>query len=224
MKANRNIWKDDKGFIWMLAISILMLISTQFTKGILWEGKLVLRTGFFLFMLIAVRSSAVSGLGKSIGYTIASLILILAIAMVRNETQWLNVLYTFLVTGYMIYIIALVVSQIFAGGIITTKKIAGGVAAYVLLGLIWGSLYFTLYLLQPDSFQYGGERIQSDEALKHLSYFSFVTLTTIGYGDITSVGSTARVLVMLEGLLGQLFPAVFIAKLVSQQIEDSKRK
>lgn len=224
MNTARNIWKTETGFIWMLAIAVLSMISTQFTEGILWQSKFILRAGFFLFMLIAVRSSSVSSLGKSIGYTIATSILLLAIVMIRKETQWLNLVYTILVAGYMIYIITLVVTQIFAERIITINKIAGGVAAYVLIGLIWASLYLTVFILQPESFAYGGQKIESNEALKQLSYFSFVTLTTLGYGDVTATGSLARVLVMLEGLLGQLFPAIFIAKLVSQQIEDSKKK
>lgn len=136
----------------------------------------------------------------------------------------LNLIYTILVAGYMIYIITLVIRQIFASQTITAYQIGGGVAAYILLGHIWASLYLALYIIQPDSFQHGGAVIQNDEALRQLSYFSFVTLTTIGYGDITAVSPVARILVLIEGLLGQLFPAIFIAKLVSHQIEDSRKK
>ena len=224
MNAIDSIWKNDKGFIWMLAVSIIILISSQLTEGIIWESKFIVRTGFFLATLIAVKSSSLSAFGKLMGYAIASAILLLAIAMIRTETQGLNLLYTILITGYMIYIITLVVSQIFASRIITAYQIGGGVAAYILLGHIWASIYLTIYIIQPDSFQYGGEVIQNHDALRQLSYFSFVTLTTIGYGDVTAVSSAARILVMMEGLLGQLFPAIFIAKLVSHHIEDSRKK
>jgi hypothetical protein len=223
MNAINNIWKNDKGFVWMLFIAIVILASTQITNGILWEGKFVVRVGFFLFTLVAVKSSSLTALGKSIGYTIAAAILLLAIVMIRTETQGLNLLYSIVVTGYMIYIIALVISQIFEDGIITTYKIAGGVAVYILIGHIWATIYLIIYIIRPDSFQYGSEQIQNDEALRQLSYFSFVTLTTIGYGDITAISPIARVFIMLEGLLGQLFPAIFIAKLVSQQIEHSRK-
>jgi hypothetical protein len=64
----------------------------------------------------------------------------------------------------------------------------------------------------------GGEALQS-----HLFYFSFVTLTTLGYGDIVAVHPMARMLVILEGVAGQLFPAILIARLVSLQVQ-SKRK
>ncbi|SHH21581.1 Ion channel [Chryseolinea serpens] len=224
MNSLDNLWKNDKGFIWMLAISIITLISSQLSEGILWESKFIVRTGFFFVTLIAIRSSSLSRFGKLLGYFIAFAILLLAVAMIRTEAPGLNLIYTVLVAGYMIYIITLVFRQIFTSRIITVYQIGGGVAAYILLGHIWASMYLALYIIQPDSFQYGGTAIQHDEALKQLSYFSFVTLTTIGYGDITALGSVARILVMIEGLLGQLFPAIFIAKLVSHEIEDSRKK
>jgi hypothetical protein len=223
MKPTSNIWKNDIGFIWMLVISILILITSQLAEGIIWESKFIVRFGFFLFTVLAVKSSALPGKGKAIGYAISTSMLVLAIVMIRSENQWLVLLYSLITNSYLIYIIALVVNQIFAGGTITVNKIAGGVAVYILLGHLWASFYLTMYIIHPASFQYGGELIQNNEAVKHLSYFSFVTLTTIGYGDIVAVSSAARILAILEGLLGQLFPAIFIAKLVSLQIEHAKK-
>jgi len=208
----------------MLVISVLALVSTQLTGGVIWESKFMVRFCFFLFTILAVRSSVLSLIGKGVGYIISLLLLLLAIAMIRSETQTLILIYSVVTTSYMVYIIALIVNQIFEGGTITVSKVVGGVAVYILVGHLWAALYLTVYILYPESFQYGGEVIKSDEALKHLSYFSFVTLTTIGYGDILAVSSIARVFVMLEGLLGQLFPAIFIAKLVSLQIEHSRKQ
>ena len=223
MNSINNIWKNDQGFIWMLVVTVLSLITSQLSDGIIGESRFVARFSFFLFTIIAIRSSALSSTGKVLGYVIALLLLLIAIAMIRTDTYWLILLYTICVTGYMIFIITLVVTQIFAGGLITVNKIIGGVATYILIGHLWASLYLTVYIIRPGSFQHGGELIQQGEVLKHLSYFSFVTLTTIGYGDIIAVGTVARILAMLEGLIGQLFPAIFIAKLVSLQIEHSHK-
>ena len=218
MNVIDNLWKNDKGFLWMLGISMLSLISTQITIGILWESKFIVRLGFFLFTIIAIKSSSLPKGAKSIGYVIASTLLLLAIVLIWSETQSLILMYAILATGYMIYVITLVVNQIFTGGEITAHKVAGSVAVYILLGQLWASLYLTCYIIYPPSFLYGGEIIKNDEALRQLSYFSFVTLTTIGYGDIVTLSPVARLLTMVEGLLGQLFPAIFIAKLVSLQI------
>ncbi len=207
----------------MLMIAVLSLITSQLSEGILLESKLLVRAGFFLFTIIAVRSSSLSSMRKSIGYVIASTLLLIAIIMLWSEPAWLILLYTLGATLYMIFVIALVVNQIFAGGAITVNKILGGVATYIIIGHLWASFYITLYILNPISFQHGGVLIAYGDALKQLSYFSFVTLTTIGYGDIIATGTVARILAMLEGLIGQLFPAIFIAKLVSLQIEDARK-
>jgi hypothetical protein len=220
MVTTANIWKNDKGFMWMLAISVVSLVSTQITIGLIWESKFIVRLGFFLFTIFAIRSSSLPSIGKVVGYFIASSLLLLAVVLIWFETASLILFYSALATGYMIYIITLVVNQIFTGGEITVYKIGGSVAVYILLGQLWASLYLTVHILDPASFLYGGEVIKNGDALKQLSYFSFVTLTTVGYGDIVAVNSVARLLVMMEGLLGQLFPAIFIAKLVSLQISN----
>ena len=223
MSSKNNIWENDKGFLWMLAITLVSLISTQITIGIIWENKFILRVGFFLFTLVAIKSSSLRNVGKLIGISIASTMLLLAIFMIWNENQLLTIVYTGLATGNLIYIIILVINEIFAGGEITVYKIGGSVAVYILLGQLWSLLYLTTYIIDPGAFTYGGSMIQIDDALKQLSYFSFVTLTTIGYGDIIAISPMARVLSMMEGLLGQLFPAIFIAKLVSLQLQSDKK-
>jgi len=223
VSSKNNIWENDKGFLWMLAITLVSLISTQITIGIIWENKFILRVGFFLFTLVAIKSSSLRNVGKLIGISIASTMLLLAIFMIWNENQLLTIVYTGLATGNLIYIIILVINEIFAGGEITVYKIGGSVAVYILLGQLWSLLYLTTYIIDPGAFTYGGSMIQIDDALKQLSYFSFVTLTTIGYGDIIAISPMARVLSMMEGLLGQLFPAIFIAKLVSLQLQSDKK-
>ena len=78
----------------MLVITVLSLISTQLSDGIIWESKFIVRSGYFLFTIIAVRASSLSGLGKSMGYTMASAIFLVAIAMIWLETSFLILLYT----------------------------------------------------------------------------------------------------------------------------------
>jgi tetrahydromethanopterin S-methyltransferase subunit E len=90
-----------------------------------------------------------------------------------------------------------------------------------MVGLMWSLAYYLVALLVPGAFNIQsspgpmhGESLQS-----HLFYFSFVTLTTIGYGDIVPVHPIVRMLTILEGVVGQLFPAILIARLVSLQVQ-----
>ena len=116
---------------------------------------------------------------------------------------------------------AFVLFQVFRAGPITTYRIQGAIVAYLLIGLIWAAAYGMIYQLAPGAFAFPqGLR---DSRLEHgLAYYSFVTLTTVGYGDIVPVHPLARSLSMAEALIGQLYPAVLIARLVSMELASRR--
>jgi hypothetical protein len=101
----------------------------------------------------------------------------------------------------------------------------GAVAAYLLIGMIWSVAYYLIALWIPEAFNVQESLTPGDkESLQSkLFYFSFITLTTIGYGDIVAVHPIVRMLVILEGVVGQLFPAILIARLVSLQVQAKKK-
>jgi hypothetical protein len=104
--------------------------------------------------------------------------------------------------------------NVFASGHEVGERLSGAVVLYLLVGLIWGVAYHIVDLATPGAFSIQSP-VKSD--LFDWIYFSFVTLTTVGYGDITPVAQSARSLATLEALVGQLYPAVIIARLVSLQ-------
>jgi hypothetical protein len=104
--------------------------------------------------------------------------------------------------------------KVFGAGVVTFDRILGAVALYVLIGVVWAEIYPLVYMRVPNA--YGGipnTRTPPDRST--WVYFSFVTLTTVGYGDITPVAHAARSLAILEALIGQLYPAIVLARLVS---------
>jgi voltage-gated potassium channel Kch len=110
---------------------------------------------------------------------------------------------------------AVVLRQVLRAGRITVHRIIGSAAAYLLLGIAWGELYRLLCAIAPGSLvSSAGSALDRS----HYLYFSIVTLTTTGYGDITPLLPFARSLMMLEALTGQLFPAILIARLVSMEL------
>ena len=117
----------------------------------------------------------------------------------------------------------LILVQVFRSGPITSYRIQGAIAVYLLLGLIFMLGYDLIYLTVPGSFRFASGADEATHHMHDLAYYSFVTLTTIGYGDIVPAHPAARSVAMAEGLVGQLFPAILIARLVSMQIE-SRRK
>jgi hypothetical protein len=96
---------------------------------------------------------------------------------------------------------------------VTSDIIKGGICIYFLLGFFWAATYNIVQIFDSDSFTSAAKTITRAD----LIHFSFTTLTTVGYGDISPVSKVARVLANLEGIAGVLYPAVFIARLVGLQ-------
>ena len=92
---------------------------------------------------------------------------------------------------------------------------------YLIIGLFWGAFYMILEQLRPGS--YGGVLLENPQYLDHaLNYFSFVTLTTLGYGDITPQTMGAASLCHIEAIVGQFFTAVVVAWLVGVLVSGNK--
>jgi hypothetical protein len=136
-----------------------------------------------------------------------------------SPSNTLAVSQVFLVALFLGLLIVVVLMQVFREGSITMHRISGAVAAYILIGALWASLYQFIVLTIPGAFDFSALAEGSRSDLQaHLYYFSFVTLTTLGYGDIVPVHPGARLVVMLEALTGQLYPAITLAWLVSMEI------
>jgi hypothetical protein len=118
----------------------------------------------------------------------------------------------------------LVLSRVFQAGPITVQRIEGAVAVYLLFGLMWADVYQFLELLNPGSFQIPSGAAGAGDRFSPLLYFSFITLTTLGYGDIVPIHPVARSLAMVEALVGQLYPAILIGYLVSMGIASKGRQ
>ena len=107
---------------------------------------------------------------------------------------------------------------------VTPEKITGALSVYLLLGYVWGIVFTILETLQPGSFNLAlgsaaaaGSR---GEVFRQLLYYSFITLSTLGYGDITPLSEGARSLAALEALTGQIYLAVLVARLVGLEISQ----
>ena len=129
----------------------------------------------------------------------------------------------FLLLLSMLALMVIVLAQVNQKGPVTGHRVRGAVAGYLLLGMACAYAYSLIDNLIPGSFQMSATDLQSSQTRSDaFDYFSIVTLTTLGYGDITAVHPVARSVVMIEALLGQLYPAILIARLVTLQMEARK--
>jgi Ion channel len=108
-----------------------------------------------------------------------------------------------------------ILRRVLGAGRVTSHRVQGAVVVYLLLGLSWANAYHIVEFLHPGSFD---SQVAGPLTINDWMYFSFVTLTTVGYGDVTPVHRIARVLAVGEALTGQLYLAVLLARLVSLEI------
>ena len=125
---------------------------------------------------------------------------------------------------YSLFVLAALVTinrKIFSEKRVNADTIKGGISVFFLIGTVWALLYNMVYLLDPDAFS---SSVETLELFESMFYFSFTTLTTLGYGDITPVSNLARTLANLEAIAGMMYPSIFIARLVglytAQEMSD----
>jgi hypothetical protein len=129
-------------------------------------------------------------------------------------------------TAWMILGITLgvvVARAVFAPGQVTFHRVVGAVLLYLCIGLVFVSLYCFVALREPNAFS-GLPPLHDNLAVAgNLIYFSFVTLTSVGYGDIVPLHPFARGLANVEAIIGQLYPATLLARLVTLELEQRRR-
>jgi len=125
----------------------------------------------------------------------------------------------------MLLVMAWVVREVGRERFVSQDTLLAGIAIYVSLGFVFALLSLMVAIVEPGSYASTTSAVALRQPGQHalqvfptILYFSFCTLTTVGYGDIAPVGEGVRMLAMIEAVVGQLFPAIFIARLVGLHI------
>jgi hypothetical protein len=189
-----------------------MLVASPFVRG-LEEGQLYESV---LFTLVMCTGLIASGSCRRLAFALVSF----ALAAI-----WLNQIWpqkcpalTFILPA--IAFLGVVIASL-VGFILRTKRVdanvlCAGISVYLILGLLWGLAYTLVAQVNPNAFAFSPHPGTSATMSGFTAiYFSFTTLMTVGYGDITPVADVARMLTMLEAMTGTLFVGVMIARLVS---------
>jgi len=107
--------------------------------------------------------------------------------------------------------VVMIVRRVLGFGTVTMQSIYGALSAYLIIGLMFAAFFAAIYHLSGDPFFAPGEPNNTQT----FQYFSFTTLTTLGYGDFTAAGNSGRAVAVLEALTGQVFLATLVARLVA---------
>jgi hypothetical protein len=206
-------------FLFLLIAIVLMFVLRPFLEGFIQIYYLM--DIFFTVIYL----SAVYAVSQKRGIFIFAIF----IALLTVVLLWLSRLTdipSFGIAGNIIgslffaFTVIMILGYLFREDKITGDIIMGAICVYFLMGLIWAFVFSTMEMLQPGSFKMA----QGQFSQPAFTYYSYVTLTTLGYGDITPISAPARSLALLEAIAGQLYIAILIARLVGIHIAQSHHK
>jgi uncharacterized membrane protein YkvI len=217
----RDLWARDEGLTVLLGALLLMIfIVNPLGAAGVFRGYAALVHDLWLALTLLSGALAIGWRRKVARVVVLSAILLFALRGLGfvGGAGALGLVVDAVLTLFLLSTLVLMVLwQVFREGPITRQRVQGSIIIYLLLGLIWAEAYTLAAHLDSDAF--AGNLGSGQSALSaRLTYFSFVTLTTVGYGDILPTNLLTRTLANLEGLIGQLFPAILIARLVSMEI------
>ncbi len=220
---------DTARFAWLLVALVValaappILLETDLPLGSLrigLSGVLVAA----LFVVSRRRATLWLGLGLAVPA------LLLDWASFFTDSLPLAVASSTLAIGFLGLVITSASAVLLRAERVTTDTILGGICVYVLIGLLFVSGFTLVELAEPGSILLGGEPLDHGAASREvfrfteILYFSFVTLTTLGYGDMVPVTPAARAIAAGESILGQLYLAVFIARLIGLHLAQNQTR
>ncbi len=206
----------------LLITLIANFILAPFLRGNI--GELALSLISLYAIIIIVRTFSLKPKLFKLYSSIALLTFILEIVGRMELSNLPQIAFLLLIqVVYILYLgIAayLILHDILLSQQITIDTIRGGICVYLLIGFVWALLYGITASLDSNAFS---QPIIEVESYGRAVYFSFTTLTTLGYGDIIPVSPLAKMLTNLEAIIGQLYPAILIAILVGGYLSQKSK-
>lgn len=211
----KTTWQSQANLAFFLAL----LVTTGFVLPSLGFGRSDLRLYSDIVFGLTLISGVAIGWGERFLFPLAVVVAAVTLA-VRTVAFWhqsFNVIVWVdaLSMASTLVISLILLAQVFRKGTVTHLRLQGAIAVYILFGAGWAHAYHLAAVAHPGAFSSPPGELST---VGDWSYYSFVTLTTLGYGDITPVSAVARSLAVGEALAGQLYLAVLIARLVAMEV------
>jgi voltage-gated potassium channel len=194
-----------------------------------------------LLFLSAVAEQYVHGAAQKLVTIATVLMLVIGIFSIHRERRWFNIgigfviaitaiaiagsflehagfhyLHLLIMLGFFLLTAWLAIRQVLSPRVAYVNRITGAICFYLLLGMIWAMLYLLMIENSPESFN-GVAATGWKENFPHMIYFSFITLTTLGFGDITPALPVPRFFVYMESVVGQFYLAILVASLIGMR-------
>ena len=225
MAENKTLEKNNANSFGLLLLAICVLIFLMPLAAAQHPQAAILRMLISLVLLAGVFASTRRPAVVSVSVVLAIGASGMGWAADILDNQTVSVASYVIALVNIMFVIGVVSQVVLRRQRITTDAVFGGLSVFLLIGLAFMILYGLVEFATPGSFLVrgdpivgGGSLTRNPQSFVYFLYFSLVTLSTVGYGDILAVRPLAQMLAATEGILGQLFLAVVVARLVGMQM------
>lgn len=210
-----RLWTQESGLSGMLVLLLIMHFIMIPVFGSRFYFMVILNV-FWMLQVIAGVFTLVKSRQKAIRVSVIPFLFMIF--------SWINIytanfsveLVTFFLTIItVLMLIVLVLLKVFEPGPVNLHRIIGSVVVYMLLANLWGIVYLFVFNQIDGSFQLAESQFKINSELASFMYFSYITITSTGFGEILPLHPIARSLVQMQALIGILYPVILIGRLVS---------
>lgn len=219
-----HFWTKESGLSGMLVLLFAMhfFIIPLFES---YESFMIIINAFWMLFLVAGIISLTKSRKHTLLLSIIPLLFVLFnwIAIYNNTpfVQWTDIILTVVTFGLLI---VLVLAKVFEPGPVTEYRVIGSIVVYMLLANLWAVIYLFIYQQIPGAFQITLPPFEGNTLEANFMYFSYITITTTGFGEIVPLYPFARAMVQVEAITGVLYPVILIGRLVSDANENKSKK
>jgi len=211
-EATRRWWREQDRYGALLVLLVLTYLAALLFEGFRGGQGLVL-TLSMISLHFALHTSGVRGRVRIVALAACGAAIVIGLLEAARGEAGASALLS-LVMGLLLLSAPIAILRRILGHhrIVSIETLAAALCTYVLLGLGFGNLYAAIDTWTPGTFVDVG----APDRISDLVYFSFITLTTVGFGDIVPIGDLARSLAVTEALLGQVILVTFVGRIVGQ--------
>ncbi len=200
--------------LYLLIGLIGLLLAQPFFRHTEEIGRAMLCAFIFVVLLAGVFAIRANRRDFIIAMFLGGPALCGSLVLILFDNNLMEIISLAFVIFFLAFTTGSILAYVISAGAVTMDKLFGSACVYLLIGLTFAAVYMMILQFQPDAVRVSAEDEQI-VAFSDLVFFSFTTLTTLGYGDITPVSEHARTLAAMEAVTGVLFLALLIARLVA---------
>ena len=214
----------ENNFVYLTLALLILLFSSavveQYAGG---YGQGLITASTVLMLIIGIFSIRSERRWFHTGLGFVAAIVVIAIAENIMDQAGFGYIHLLIMLGFFSLTAWLAIQQVLSVDTIYRNRITGAICFYLLLGMIWAMIYLLLMRAEPGSFA-GIASTDWQEGFLRMIYFSFITLTTLGYGDISAALPVSRFFVYLEAIVGQFYLAILVASLIGMRFSGNGNK